>query len=61
MSAKYVKRRSTMKRKKANLLYKLEFNIFAITLRPEARHTLRDLLRSRAPRRRWIIYGALCD
>jgi hypothetical protein len=50
-----------MKRKKANLLYKLEFNIFAITLRPEARHTLRDLLRSRAPRRRWIIYGALCD
>lgn len=46
-----------MKRRKANLLYRLEFTAIALTLHPAARHTLRDILRARAPRRRWIIYG----
>jgi hypothetical protein len=46
---------------KAKLLYKLEFNARAITLYPAARRTLRDLLRARAPRRRWLIYGVLYE
>lgn len=47
--------------RKIRLLYKLEFTARAFTLRPEARRTLRDLLRARAPRRRWIIYGVVCE
>jgi hypothetical protein len=47
--------------RKTKLLYKLEFNARAITLHPEARRTLRDLLRAHAPRRRWIIYGVIYD
>ena len=47
--------------KRTRLLYKLEFTARAFTLHPEARRTLRHLLRARVPRRRWIIYGVVCE
>jgi hypothetical protein len=38
----------------------LEFNARAWALCGQARVILRDLLRARLPRRRWIIYGTRC-
>jgi hypothetical protein len=47
--------------RKTKLLYRLEFTARALTLHPEARRTLRDLLRARVPRRRWLIYGVVYE